>query len=107
MDLYREEQLVEDYFTFLRFRSISADPEYAEEMQECADWVAKYLEESGLEVEQWPTPGYPVVPALYLLVTLMMIWSGFQQWPWQSAISLGSIVAGVPIYFVWTRLHRA
>lgn len=53
------------------------------------------------------TPGYPVVPALYLLVTLLMIGSGFQQWPWQSAISLGSILAGVPIYFVWTRFHRA
>lgn len=52
------------------------------------------------------TPGYPVVPALYLLVTLMMIWAGFREWPWQSMISLGSILAGIPIYFVWTRFHR-
>jgi acetylornithine deacetylase/succinyl-diaminopimelate desuccinylase-like protein len=66
MDLYDEEQLTRDYFDFLRFRSISADPEYGGEMRACADWVAKYLEESGLQVEQWETPGYPVVAGKWM-----------------------------------------
>jgi APA family basic amino acid/polyamine antiporter len=50
------------------------------------------------------TPLYPVVPAVYLLFTLWMTWHAFQLWPKESATSVGSILAGVPVYFVWTRL---
>jgi APA family basic amino acid/polyamine antiporter len=52
------------------------------------------------------TPGYPVVPAVYLLATLWMVGCGFQQWPGPSTVSLLSILAGVPIYFLWTRIRQ-
>jgi acetylornithine deacetylase/succinyl-diaminopimelate desuccinylase-like protein len=53
-----------DYFDFLRFKTISADPAYASEMSSCAEWLKKYLEEkSALKSEVIATSGYPLVYA--------------------------------------------
>ena len=51
-------------------------------------------------------PGYPVVPALFVGVTAFMAVFAFQQWPKPSLYSVGSIVAGVPIYYAWSYLRR-
>ncbi len=60
---YREnrEEVFKDFFTFLRFPSISTDPEFKGEIQKTADWLVRYLTQIGLETELWPTPGHPVV----------------------------------------------
>jgi basic amino acid/polyamine antiporter, APA family len=47
------------------------------------------------------TPGYPVTPAVYLLITAMVTAATFHAHPWTSAIALASIAAGIPIYFCW------
>lgn len=52
------------------------------------------------------TPGYPIVPGLYLLVTLWMACFAFLEWTVPSAISVASILAGIPIYYVWSWLRR-
>lgn len=55
-------KIIEDYYTFLSYPSISSEPQYKEQVQDCAEWLKKYLDEIGFDVELWNTPGgYPVV----------------------------------------------
>lgn len=62
-DLYDRfaSQIQEDYFTFLRFKSISSEPEYRQDVQECALWLKEYLEQGRFTVELWEGDGHPVV----------------------------------------------
>jgi len=46
-------------------------------------------------------PGYPVVPAIFLIVILFMAVFAFKQWPKPSLYSLGSILLGIPVYYLW------
>jgi len=47
------------------------------------------------------TPGYPMVPALYLVGTGLLTAAVFYE-RWQVATySLLSILAGIPVYFLW------
>jgi amino acid transporter len=48
------------------------------------------------------TPGYPLVPAIYLVGTGLLIAAVFYERPVVSSISLLSIAAGVPVYYLWT-----
>ena len=48
------------------------------------------------------TPGYPVVPAIFLLVNGLLVAAVFKERPLVSLCSLASILLGVPVYFVWT-----
>src|SRR5947209_15165926 len=52
---------LEEYFTFLRFPSVSTDEKYAGKVRECADWLSKKLESIGLESKAVPTAGHPIV----------------------------------------------
>ncbi|MHC4118764.1 MAG: APC family permease [Planctomycetota bacterium] len=47
-------------------------------------------------------PGYPVVPAIWICVILFMTVYAFKQWPIPSRYSLGSILAGIPVYYIWS-----
>ncbi len=47
-------------------------------------------------------PGYPVVPGIFVLSALVMTALSIQVDPLQSLIWLGILLAGVPVYFVWT-----
>src|ERR1041384_2461995 len=52
---------LEDYYSFLRFPSISTDDKYAERLVECAHWLVKRLTSIGLETQLVPTKGHPIV----------------------------------------------
>ena len=52
---------LEDFYTFLRFPSISTDDDYSDKLTECAHWVVEKLTAIGLEAKLVPTPGHPVV----------------------------------------------
>src|SRR5436189_2831775 len=52
---------LKEYFSFLRFPSVSTDEKFAGKVRECADWVSKKLETVGLESKVVPTAGHPVV----------------------------------------------
>jgi len=56
-----KENILKNYFTFLRFSSIATDPSHRAATDACADWLANYLEESGLAVERWSHKGGPDV----------------------------------------------
>ena len=47
-------------------------------------------------------PGYPVVPAIFIAVILFMTVFAFKQWPKPSMYSIGSIIAGIPVFYVWS-----
>jgi acetylornithine deacetylase/succinyl-diaminopimelate desuccinylase-like protein len=59
-------EIQKDYFTFLRFKSISTDPAYKKEVEKTAEWLSAYLKEMGFDVEIWQTPGHPVVFGTYM-----------------------------------------
>lgn len=61
-----QEEVLADYFTLLRFPSISTDPAYAKDVHTCVDWLAQYLKNIGLTVEVWPTEHYPILFATLL-----------------------------------------
>jgi APA family basic amino acid/polyamine antiporter len=46
--------------------------------------------------------GYPVVPAIFMIVTLFMTVFAFMQWWKPSARSVGSILVGIPVYYLWS-----
>ena len=52
-----------DYFDFLRFPTVSADPARDQSMRDCATWLEKKFGEMGMEAEIVATPGAPVVLA--------------------------------------------
>jgi acetylornithine deacetylase/succinyl-diaminopimelate desuccinylase-like protein len=54
-------QVLRDFFTFLRFPSISTDPKYNGESRRTAEWLREYLQGMGLETVLWESPGLPVV----------------------------------------------
>jgi APA family basic amino acid/polyamine antiporter len=47
------------------------------------------------------TPGYPVTPAVYLVLTSLVTLAAFTQTPRVSSYALLSILAGVPVYYLW------
>ncbi len=51
-------------------------------------------------------PGYPVVPAVFLAATLFMAIFAFVEWPMPSLYSVGSILLGIPVYYLWSTLRR-
>ena len=52
---------LEDFYSFLRFPSISTDDDYSKNLNECADWLVKKLNAVGLEARLVSTAGHPVV----------------------------------------------
>src|SRR3984885_7291260 len=54
---------IEQYLEFLRFPSISTDPEKAGDVARCADWLVRKLNTIQLKAELHPTAGHPIVIA--------------------------------------------
>src|SRR5215467_84260 len=52
---------LEDYYSFLRFPSVSTDDKYKEKLHQCADWLVKKLTSIGLETQLVPTKRHPIV----------------------------------------------
>ncbi|MCB1212722.1 MAG: M20/M25/M40 family metallo-hydrolase, partial [Chlamydiia bacterium] len=50
-----EERLYNEYLAFLRFPSISTDPEHFDDILACAHWVRQRLIQLGFQVETWQT----------------------------------------------------
>lgn len=54
----------EEYFHFLRFKSISTDPTFAPEVKKCGEWVRSYIaQNTALKAELIETKGYPLIYA--------------------------------------------
>jgi len=52
---------LQDYYSFLRFPSVSTDDKYKEKLEECARWLVNKLTAIGLETQLVPTKRHPIV----------------------------------------------
>lgn len=59
-------KVLEDFFKFLSFPSISTDPAHKQDILNCKEWLAAYLKNIGLETEVWETSGHPSVFASHM-----------------------------------------
>lgn len=61
--LYAKNQTkaLEEFFTFLRFPSISTDPAYKPQIEACVEWLSAYLKNIGFSTELWQTSGHPTL----------------------------------------------
>jgi acetylornithine deacetylase/succinyl-diaminopimelate desuccinylase-like protein len=57
------EEIKKDFYTFLRFKTISADPESKDECASCAKWLGAVCKKLGLHTEIIETAGQPLVYA--------------------------------------------
>ena len=51
------------------------------------------------------TWGYPVVPALFLLASVGMVVNALVTDPTNTGITMGIILVGVPVYYVWRAVN--
>jgi len=56
-----KEKILEDFFTFLKFQTISADPAHHKEMKNCSQWLEKKLEQAGFFVDVWNQEKNPIL----------------------------------------------
>lgn len=56
-----KDQAYQDYFTFLRFKSVSSEPAFSSEVTACANWLTAFLSQIGFQTELWPTTGHPTI----------------------------------------------
>jgi basic amino acid/polyamine antiporter, APA family len=47
--------------------------------------------------------GYPVLPAVYILCATFVEWALLTHKTMRSAVGLGIVAVGVPIYYLWRR----
>jgi basic amino acid/polyamine antiporter, APA family len=52
------------------------------------------------------TPGYPTVPLLFVLAMAALMVNSLYQHPGATLASLAAVLAGVPLYYWWTRPRR-
>ncbi len=76
-----------------------------------ADWVFFGLTVAGLFILRrkfagrvgFKTPGYPWLPAAFVLVAIAVVFSAIREAPTRSAIGAGLMVLGVPVYYWFKR----
>jgi APA family basic amino acid/polyamine antiporter len=51
-------------------------------------------------------PGYPVVPAAYILAGVTILVLSFLQRPKESSVAIATVLIGIPIYFVFKKKYR-
>lgn len=56
-----EKEILDDFFHFLKFKSISTDPSYKNDCLKTASFLEEYLKKIGMEVSLWTSEGMPVV----------------------------------------------
>jgi APA family basic amino acid/polyamine antiporter len=56
---------------------------------------------------RWRMPGVPLVPLLFALVSFAIVFNQLRADPLNSAIGLGMVVVGLPIYWMFIRIRRA
>jgi APA family basic amino acid/polyamine antiporter len=57
-------------------------------------------------VRPYRAVGYPVVPVIFLLASVAMLVNALIEEPVEAGLSLGVIVAGIPVYYAWRALGR-
>lgn len=80
-----------------------------------ADWIFFALTVAGLFVLRrrlggtggFQTPGFPWLPAAFVLVALVVVASAIREDPVRSAAGAGLLLLGVPVYYYFVRRRQA
>ncbi len=56
-------RFVSELCEYVRFPSVSAQPQHRDDVKDCAQWVVKQCQQIGLEARLCSTPGHPIVIA--------------------------------------------
>jgi acetylornithine deacetylase/succinyl-diaminopimelate desuccinylase-like protein len=62
-----QSRFIADLCEYVRFPSVSAQPEHCKDVQACAEWLVRYCEKIGLSARLCLTDGHPIVIAKTLL----------------------------------------
>src|SRR6266446_5498355 len=60
---HNQSRFVDELREYVRFPSVSAQPQHKQDLQACAEWVLKHCQSIGLDARLCPTEGNPVVVA--------------------------------------------
>jgi acetylornithine deacetylase/succinyl-diaminopimelate desuccinylase-like protein len=58
-----ESRFINELCDYVRFPSVSAQPQHANDLKACAEWLVKHCEQIGLQAKLCPTHGHPIVLA--------------------------------------------
>src|SRR5437762_7340722 len=58
-----ESRFIDELCEYVRFPSVSAQPQHRQDLQACAQWVVEHCQRIGLDARLCPTPGNPIVVA--------------------------------------------
>ena len=58
-----QSRFIGELFDYIRFPSVSAQPQHRQDLKACADWLVQRCEQIGLEARLCPTEGHPIVVA--------------------------------------------
>src|SRR6185436_8097261 len=58
-----ESRAIDELCEYVRFPSVSAQPQHRDDLKACADWVRKQCEQVGLSAQICETAGHPIVLA--------------------------------------------
>jgi APA family basic amino acid/polyamine antiporter len=61
----------------------------------------------GSDTAAYRVPGYPFTTMLFVLSCAGIVISAIIASPWNSAIALCIMLAGLPVYYFWSRFKRA
>ncbi|MCH1430264.1 MAG: dipeptidase [Chlamydiales bacterium] len=56
-----EKEILDKYFTLLKFKSISTDPTFKNDVIECCKWLENEIKDLGFKTELWEGNGYPII----------------------------------------------
>jgi APA family basic amino acid/polyamine antiporter len=74
-----------------------------------ADWIFFGLTVGGLFLLRrrlglgagYRTPGYPWLPALFVAVAALVVYSTIREAPLRSAVGAGLLLAGIPVFYLF------
>lgn len=58
-----QKRFLAEFCEYLRFASVSAQPQHKPDLQACAEWLVRHCERIGLETKLHSTAGHPIVVA--------------------------------------------
>ncbi|HET7230618.1 MAG TPA: amino acid permease [Longimicrobium sp.] len=56
--------------------------------------------------EGWSVPGHPFTTALFIVACVLIVATTLYKYPANSAIGLAIMLAGIPVYYIWSRRAR-
>jgi APA family basic amino acid/polyamine antiporter len=73
----------------------------------CLFALRRHDREQGAAEASFQSPGHPLTTLAFVAVAALVVVNTAYRYPINSAIGLGILLAGVPVYWLWTLVERA